>query len=198
MHEIKKLSEAEKFTENPFLKEAIEQVNSNLVKKYKSATNTSESAILQAFDKNTGELLGHTQFIRQIEVDEEKFTKMYLSQFSAFWELNKSSIRVFGYIMTELVPKKDMFPFFINKCMKYTGYKNKKQIYEGLAGLVSKNIIARTEYDSWYYINPMIAFNGDRVTFAKTYVKKKPKSVLDNPNQLTIDGEIARIENENN
>ena len=99
--------------ENPFIKQALEQINNNIVKKYKSATKTGQSAILQAMDPNTGELVGHTQFIRQIEVDEEQFTKIYLSQFSAFWNLNTQAIRVFGYIMTKLVPKQDMFIFLM-------------------------------------------------------------------------------------
>jgi hypothetical protein len=31
----------------------------------------------------------------------------------------------------------------------------------------------------------MVAFNGDRVTFAKTYVKKQ-KTKIENPNQVTM------------
>ena len=78
------MSNIRKFTknyENPFLKQALEQINNNIVKKYKTATKTDQSAILQALDPKTQQPVGHTQFIRQIEVDEEQFTKIYLSQF---------------------------------------------------------------------------------------------------------------------
>ena len=78
----------EKNKENPFLKEAIEQIQSGIVKKYKNNSGSSRNAILQAVNSD-GELVGHTSFIQQIEVDEEKFTKIYLSQFSAFFELNQ-------------------------------------------------------------------------------------------------------------
>lgn len=81
---MKKLTEFQKNTENPFLKQAIEQVEKNVVKKYKTATKTDQRAILQAFDPSSGEVLGHTQFVRQIEVDEQQFAKLYLSNFSAF------------------------------------------------------------------------------------------------------------------
>ena len=81
---MKKLNEFQKNAENPFLKQAIEQVQESVVKKYKTATKTDQKAILQAFDPSTGEVLGHTQFVRQIEVDEEQFAKIYLSNFSAF------------------------------------------------------------------------------------------------------------------
>ena len=39
----------------------------------------------------------------------------------------------------------------------------------------------------------MIAFNGDRVTFAKTYVKKQKGKVID-PNQINLLDAIAEAE----
>ena len=109
-----KLSNYDKHKENPFLKEAVEQIQHNIVKKYKNTGGSSRSAILQAINSD-GELVGHTSFIRQIEVDEEQFTKVYLSQFSAFWNLKTQAIRVFGYIMTKLIPKQDTFIFFLDE-----------------------------------------------------------------------------------
>lgn len=187
MSKIKKLSVYEKHLENPFVKQAVERVNGHVAKKYRNSTNTGEKAILQAVDDN-GEVLGHTSFVRQIEVDEDKFTKVYLSQFSAFWDLSPSAIRVFGYIMTKLIPKQDMFSFFLQECIQYSGYKTKKPIYDGLASLVNAEIIARGPSDSHYFINPLVAFNGDRVTYAKTYVKKKRNE--SNPNQIDIFGNV--------
>lgn len=180
-----KLSFYKRNYENPFVEQAIEQINKNIVKKYKTATKTGERAILRAFDESTGEILGHTQFIRQIEIDEDKFTKIYLAQFSSFFDLKPQALRVFGYIMTKLIPKQDMFPFFVFECLQFTGYKNKKSIYDGLSDLVTNEIIARGPSDSFYFINPMVAFNGDRITFAKTYVKKKKDKEPD-INQLDL------------
>lgn len=184
---MKSLTDFEKNSENPFLKEAIEQVNNSIVKKYKSATKTGQNAILQALDPNTGELVGHTQFIRQIEVDEEQFAKIYLSNFSAFFDLKSQAIKVFGYILTQLVPNKDEFYFDRDDCKTYTSYKSDKSVFIGLASLLENNIIARGKNDYKYFINPMIAFNGNRVTFAKTYVKKKKLDV--HPNQTALDFE---------
>jgi hypothetical protein len=180
-----KLSSYNKNLENPFLKDAIEQIQGGLVKKYKNTAGTSRDAILQAVDSN-GEVVGHTSFIRQIEVDEEQFTKIYLSQFSAFFNLKSQAIKVFGYIMTRLVPKQDMFIFFMHDCLKYTGYKGESSIFIGLGSLVEAGIIARGPADNLYFINPMIAFNGDRVTFAKTYVKKQKEKEKTDPNQITL------------
>lgn len=183
---LKKVTEFQKNMENPFIKQAIEQVQKNIVKKYKTASNTGEKAILKAYDENTGEILGHTQFIRQIEVDEEQFAKVYLSNFSAFFDLNTQAIKVFGYILTQLIPNKDEFFFDRDECIQYTGYKSDTSIFQGLSSLLSSEIIARGKFDNKYFINPMITFNGNRVTFAKTYVKKQKNKASLNPNQTNL------------
>ena len=181
-----KVSEFEKNTENPFIKQAVEEVNNSIVKKYKTATKTDQKAILQAYDPQTGEVLGHTQFIRQIEVDEQQFAKIYLSNFSAFFDLQPSSIKVFGYILTQLKPNQDEFYFDRDECMKYTSYKSDTSIFKGLAQLLKSEIIARGKTDYRYYINPMIFFNGNRITFAKTYIKKQKDIKKENPNQTNL------------
>lgn len=190
--EHKKLTDFEKNTENPFIKQAVEQVQKNVVKKYKTAGSTDKKAILQAYDSTTGEILGHTQFIRQIEVDEQQFAKLYLSNFSAFFDLKPQAIKVFGYILNQLVPNKDEFIFDREDCMKYSGYKSDKSVFIGLTSLLNNDIIARGKTDYRYYINPMIAFNGNRITFAKTYVKKQKKTLID-PNQTSILDQIEGI-----
>lgn len=192
--EMKKLTDFEKNTENPFIKQAVEQVQQNVVKKYKTAGSTDKKAILQAYDQTTGEILGHTQFIRQIEVDEQQFAKLYLSNFSAFFDLKPQAIKVFGYILNQLVPNKDEFIFDREECMEYTGYKSDKSVFIGLTSLLNNDIIARGKTDYRYYINPMIAFNGNRITFAKTYVKKQKKNSID-PNQMSLLDQIEAVNN---
>jgi hypothetical protein len=181
----KKLSSFTKNNKNPFMEQAIEEIKGHVVKKYRSATNTGEKAILKAVDDN-GELLGHTSFVRNIEVDEAQFTKIYLSNFSAFHDLGKQAIRIFGYIMTKLVPKQDLFIFLLDEALDYTEYVTKGPVYKGLGELVEAGIIARGPSDTLYYINPMVVFNGDRITFAKTYVKKQKAKIV-NPNQRSLD-----------
>lgn len=184
---MKTLTEFEKNYENPFLKKAIEQVQNNIVRKYKTANKTDEKAVLQAFDPKSGEVLGHTQFIRQIEVDEEQFAKIYLSNFSAFFDLKPQAIKVFGYILTQLLPNKDEFIFDRIECREYTGYKSDKSIFIGLASLLNNEIIARGKTDYKYYINPMVMFNGNRITFTKTYVKKKKNTIPKNQGTFDFD-----------
>ena len=186
-----KVSEFEKNSENPFLKQAIEEVNNSIVKKYKTAAKTDQKAILQAFDPQSGEILGHTQFIRQIEVDEQQFAKLYLSNFSAFFDLQPSAIKVFGYILTQIKPNQDEFFFDREECMQYTEYKSDTSVFKGLAQLLKSEIIARGKTDYRYYINPMIFFNGNRITFAKTYIKKQKTDKNIDPNQTSLLDQIG-------
>lgn len=185
----------EKNKENPFLQQAVEQVEQNIVKKFRNSTGSTKAAILTAVDSK-GNPSGHTSFVKLVEVDEDKFTKLYLANFKAFFDLKPSAIKVFGYIMSVLLPKKDEFVFILEDCQKYTGYKSHKSIHEGLAELLKAGIIARGKVEIMYYINPMVAFNGDRITFAKSYVKKKKPKEFD-PQQTDILTQIAEKEAEN-
>lgn len=167
-----KLTNFERHKENPFLEQAIEEVEKHVVKKYRNSTGQGQRALVAAADIHTGEIY-KTSFLRQMEVDEDQFVKLYLNNFAAFFDLSKAAIRVFGYFMQAMKPKNDMIVFVLEDCMEYTKYTSKVSIYKGLAELVANEIIARGPSDTLWFINPLIVFNGDRVSFTKTFVKKK-------------------------
>lgn len=190
-YKYKKIKDYKGFEENPFIEKAIEEID--IVKKTQIIKAKEKSEVKLIVNEGSGEVEGHTAFMRFIEVDEEKFAKVYLSQFSAFWDLSKSSIKVFGYVLNALTPKKDSFYFIMEECLKYTGYSTEKSIFEGLAGLIDSGIIARSNNHVKYFINPLVVFNGSRVTFAKTYIKKRtdklPERVVNNNLQIDLFGE---------
>ncbi|GAB3051242.1 replication/maintenance protein RepL [Spirosoma pulveris] len=179
----KRLTEQEAFKENPFIEKAIQDVR--IVKRQQVIRPKNRDEIQQIVSTD-GEVTGYTAFTRFIEVDEEKFAKVYLSQFAFFWELSKPAIKVFGYILTVLQPKKDTFIFRMDDCLRHTGYTHRNNVLTGLASLVECNIIARSVYDWEYFINPLVVFNGDRVAFTKMYVKKKKDKEKANTSQLDL------------
>ena len=176
----KPVKQYKKFKENPFVEKAIEDIN---IIKRTQVVRPSNRDEIQLIVKD-GEVTGHTAFMRYIEVDEEKFAKVYLSQFSAFWDLSKSAIRVFGHIINTIKPNNDTFILRMEEALKDTGYKHKKDIISGISSLIEAGIIARSEYEFEFFINPLVVFNGNRITFAKTYVKKKKS--LEDPNQKKL------------
>lgn len=175
---IAKLSDFQKNDENPFLTQAIEKIEKNMVKKLRSSVPNERKAVSVYADVDTGEVIT-TSFIRQIEVDEQKFAKLYLESFSSFFELSNTAVRIFLFLMTCMKPINDMIFFDIKKCKVFTKYKTNKPIYKGLAELVNAQIIARGPSINIWFVNPMVAFNGDRVTFAKTFVRKKKVNYKD-------------------
>lgn len=173
------------YDENPFVEKAIQDVS--IVKKTQ-IMRTGNKDEIQMIVNSEGTVEGYSAFMRYIEVDEEKFAKVYLSQFEKFWDLSKAAVRVFGYIISALKPNQDSFFLRMDKCLDYTGYKQKTMIISGLSDLIESGIIAKSKYENEYFINPLVVFNGSRVTFAKTYIKKKTKKVPSN--QLSINEEI--------
>lgn len=170
----KSIREYEAHRENPFLHEAVENIN---IVKRQQLIRSRDRKEIQMIVNQEGEVEGYSTFMRFIEIEEERFAKVYLSQFENFWELSKPSIRVFGYIMKKLIPRKDEFPFDMEECLEYTRYSSERSVFEGIAGLIESAIIARGRNPYTYFINPLVVFNGDRVTFAKTFLKKKATQV---------------------
>lgn len=174
----KKIKEFEEFKENPFIEKAVQDIK--IVKRTQTIRPKGRDEIQMIVSGD--EVTGHSAFMRFVEVEEEKFAKLYLSQLCALWELSKTAIKVFSYILTILQPKKDSFIFRMEDCLEYTGYSTEKSVFDGIGSLIEAGIIARSKYHFEYFINPLVVFNGDRVTFAKTYIKKKKeKEVLQKP-----------------
>ena len=168
------------FEENPFVENSIQKI---VITKRTQIMQASNREITMVVSDGDGEVQGYSAFMKFIEVDEEKFAKVYLSQFESFWDLSKPAIRVFGYIINTLKPNQDVFYMKMDKCLAYTKYTQVNSIISGLSDLIDKEIIAKSKYENEYFINPLIVFNGSRVTFAKTYVKKAKQ-----------DNEVRKIE----
>jgi hypothetical protein len=173
----KPITQQPAFDENPFVEKAIEDIK--IIQKTTRIRPKNGNEIHYIVDPGTGEVEGHTAFMKFVEVDEQQFAKIYVSQFAAFWELTKPAIRVFGYIITRLKPKQDFLYFDMEDCLKHTGYSQANHILTGLSCLVECGIIARSNKTYKYFINPLVVFNGDRVSFAKTYIKKKKQGITD-------------------
>jgi len=175
------LSKAETYSINPFVEKAIEEIQDNTKRRIKWLKGN--KAIQHHYDNEKGETIATAAFIQQIEIDETQFTKFYVSQLGLLFDLPKPALRVFAYILNTLQPKSDRFYIHMKEALKYTEYKEEKSIFIGLAFLCEKSFIARSESHYMYYINPMVFFNGDRITFAKTYIKKRDKLLKNDPNQ---------------
>lgn len=160
------------FDTNPFIEEAIEEIKVSTGQKRQLISGTKD--VTNHIVNYDGEIVGHSRFVRFIEVDEEKFIKVYIKRFAAFYDLTKSGKRVFGYIIGHcLIPNKDIFYIDYEEAKLVTGYRTVTVIRSGISSLIENKIIARSRSPYKYYMNPLTFFNGDRVSFAKTYIKNR-------------------------
>lgn len=166
----KNLKDFEMNRENPFAKQALVNIGNALISRTVKTSNKDEAAILKGINGD-GEILGNTVFIRTRTVDNETFAKVYKLGFKAFADMKPATLSVFQFIVNCLKPNSDEFIFFIEDCIESTQYK-KSSIYKSLGELCAKGIIARGRIEEQYFINPMYVFNGDRVTFATTWINK--------------------------
>lgn len=183
----------EKHENNPFLPEAID--NLRVKKRTQLVHPTQREAVhqVQVIDTQTGEVTDvHTAFLRVVEVDEERFVKLFLSELGALWDLPKPALRVLTYVIRCLRMNEDRIIFNPKECLLHTGYKTEKSVFTGISELIKHSILARSTLPNIYFINPMIVFNGSRVTFAKTYIKKQKQEK--DSNQLDMFEEPKQLE----
>jgi hypothetical protein len=169
----------EAYEQNPFVEKAIEIISHNKI--VKKQYMKGDRGVEQSIVNQDGEITGKSMFVRMIEVDEDKFAKLYLNELGILWGMKKPALKLFSYIMTILVVNKDEFYLSNKKAMDYTGYVTKTALNNALSQLFELGVIAKTTEENWYFINPLFVFNGSRVTFAKTYVKKKKEVNVNQP-----------------
>jgi len=156
----------EKYTRNPFFEETIAHIDEGK-KTLFFAQKDRDSAV----NYKTGELIGNTVYAKQVKIDKAEFRKVFKSALTVHAELSKSANKVFNYILSSTRINDDIILFDIDECMAFTKYKSKYAINNGLAELLEKKFIARTDKYYKFYINPTMFFNGDRITFVTQYIK---------------------------
>lgn len=174
----KKLYQYEFNKINPFLDETVYQIDKG--QKVILLGNKKSDMLI---DNETGEVKAHTVFAKRIDIDKTEFRKIYVKSLAAWFDLSKTGIRIFAYILSVLKPNADSFMIDYDECMEFTKYKTRKSIADGIKELIENQFIARGKNQYLYFINPTIFFNGDRITFLKQF------NIQDNPKLKPIDDE---------
>lgn len=172
---------------NPFLDETLHHVEKG--KKLILLGTTKDVFI----DGESGETVASSVFAKKIEIDKAQFAKIYVNSLASWFELSKTGIRVFAYIVSTLKPDSDTFILDYESCKEYTGYKSKSSIACGIKELIENKFIARGQNQYIYFINPTIFFNGNRITFLQQYVlkneneKQKKINLSDSDSKIELD-----------
>jgi hypothetical protein len=171
-HWYKKVSDFQEYEENPFLEQAVAEINVSVKRRtIKPKKQGADTTLLLV--NGLGEEYGEASFVHQTEVDEQEFTKLFKEGVARIAGLSARGSKVWGYVCEQLKPGATNIHFMFTQALAHTGYKTRANVVSGLAELLEAGILARSQEPSLYFINPTIMFNGNRLTFAKTYVKKQ-------------------------
>lgn len=104
------------------------------------------------------------------KVDHETFVKVFKESLRYVAKLSRTAQSILWYIMDNL-PKDKGYVIIDNATiMDYCGFKNRKSVRDGIIELLDKNILTRTTISKKYWVNPLVVFNGNRLTYAKEYI----------------------------
>lgn len=150
---------------------------------------TNKRGDMMLIDKDTGEIQSSIAgFWEAEEVDSTKFVKLFIQGVKALKELTSAGTKVFEVLylrVQENIGKDQIYMAFSFVDQALTPMSN-ATYKRGLSELIEKSFIAATTNQGWYWLNPSFIWNGDRLTFLKTYTIKKFKDLKD-------DSQIARI-----
>ena len=134
---------------------------------------------LMVVNENMGECLGGAGFFQYQEVDKTQFLKLYVNGVKAITELSSAGTKVFEILYRAMQEQKDTDTILMSyDIIDTTSVKISRTTYfKGMKELVEKKFIAETIIQNYYFINPDYMFNGDRLSFVKSYIMTETKKI---------------------
>lgn len=129
----------------------------------------------EAYAPATAEQIGQCDgFYRRMEVDSEKFVKIYLQGIGALSRLKSPGLKVFKLLYIELQNhiEKDRVP--MSSAVAASKHNIKPAIFlRGISELINAEFIAKTPYAGLFWINPAYIFNGNRIRLVTDFELKE-------------------------
>jgi predicted transcriptional regulator len=129
----------------------------------------------------TGEGMHHAGIHRIEHVDESRFIKLFTDNLKVFFDLSSASQKVLHCVLAELQKHPDAdgiwLPWFTVEdfALEKTIKISRTSFQRAMKEMLEKGFIAESENQNFYWINPNLFFNGDRMVFISEYRKtKKP------------------------
>ena len=142
------------------LKKKLNGVTSNKILSFGNAR-----VELERYANHVGARIALTQ-----KVDHETFIKVFKENLKSIAKLSRTAQAILWYIMDTL--PKDRGHVIIDNAtvMDFCGFKHRKSVRDGVIELLDKNILCRSTVPKKYWVNPLIVFNGNRITYAEEYI----------------------------
>ena len=168
---ITRLTSSLKYETNPFIEDGILKIDKG--KKTIIAGGTKDVMV----NSQTGEITGMALLHRVKVIDKNQFVKIYIDEVKSLFDLSKTGIRAFNYILTCMRMNEGQIYLNIHELVKYAEWSNTTQAYKGLGELIANKIIAPSVQPNIWFINPNVIFNGDRIAFIREFRMSEKKTI---------------------
>ena len=120
---------------------------------------------LERYQKNVSARIALTQ-----KVDKETFIKVFKDSLKYIAQLSRTAQAVLWYIMDSLPQDRGYVVIDNMTVMDFCKFKTRKSVREGVVELLEKNFLTRTTVPKKFWVNPLVVFNGNRITYANEYI----------------------------
>ena len=142
------------------LKKRLNEVTSRRVLSFGNAR-----VELEKYQNNITAQIALTQ-----KVDRETFINVFRESIRYIAQLSRTAQAVLWYIMDNLPQDKGYVVIDNMTVMDFCKFKNRKSVRDGVIELLEKNFLTRTTVPKKFWVNPLIVFNGNRITYANEYI----------------------------
>lgn len=174
------------YAENPFWKPVEVEIGKKKV--------TINSGFVAKND--TGETTHVAGLHRIEEVDEDQFIKLYTKNLNVFFDLTPASQKLLQCVL-KLVQENprcigihldwiDMLDYSASVGFKYSRASYHRALHE----MLEKGFLAESERSNYFWINPHLFFNGDRMVLVTEYRKKHRPDATPTPAKLESDAQV--------
>jgi hypothetical protein len=129
-------------------------------------------------DNSTGEIkgIGGMGFWWQEEVDMTRFVKLFLDGIKQAAGLSKPGIQVFELVYLQVRANPNSDEIKLNQYLARDHGMSDRTYQRGVRELLEKEFLFRSPSDGVFFVNIRFMFNGDRLTFVKSYhLKGEPR-----------------------
>lgn len=161
------LRKAPTYNHNPFMSDIVVRTKS---KRLTVATGA------RLIDTQTGEISDrNTDICQVIDVDRGEFIKVFSTDARIWFDLSLAGYKTLHALMFLIQQHPGTSEIYFNPSSMDGDIPepiraNIKTIYKGLTELIDKKFLAKSKKGTgWFWTNPSLLFNGDRVRFVKEY-----------------------------
>jgi hypothetical protein len=152
---------------NPFLAQVMSEFKAK--NKMKRVGITTQDVL----NADTGELESQKLVVlgKKEYVDADEFAKIFIKNIGFFYELSKSDLKIFQLLLNKVEYNQDIVCVNMQK-MAHDLNLAIQTVYNSMAKLIEREIIARADSNECFYVNPKVFFKGDRLVLINEYQKK--------------------------